>query len=103
MAARGAQCSALPPFKRPRDAGAALDTFEKYIKRANMIFDTEDIAEDKKKKALLQLWGGDEMITFFEHEGKVIAADTYVQAPDKIRNPLKGRINEVYPVFKLFL
>ena len=68
-----------------------------------MIFDTEDIAEDKKKKALLQLWGGDEMITFFEHEGKVIAADTYVQAPDKIRNPLKGRINEVYPVFKLFL
>jgi len=27
-----------------------------------MVFDTEDIDEDKKKKALLQLWGGDKMI-----------------------------------------
>ena len=52
MAARGALYTALPPFKRQKDAGAALDTFEKYIKRASMIFDTEDIAEDKKKKAL---------------------------------------------------
>ena len=67
-----------------------------------MIFDTEDIAENKKKKALLQLWGGDEMITFFEHEGKVTTEDTYPQAIDKIRNALKGQINEVYPVFKLF-
>ena len=102
MAARGALYSALPTFKRPKDAGAALDAFDKYIKRANMIFDTEDIEENKKKKALLQLWGGDEMITFFEHEGKVTAEDTYAAAIDKIRNSLKGQINEVYPVFKLF-
>ena len=67
-----------------------------------MVFDTEDIAEDKKKKALLQLWGGDEMINFFDHEGKVTAQDTFAQAMEKIRNALKGQINEVYPVFKLF-
>ena len=102
MAARGALYSTLPTFKCPKDAGAALDSFDKYIKRANMIFDTEDIEEDKKKKALLQLWGGDEMITFFEHEGKVTTEDTYAAAIDKIRNSLKGQINEVYPVFKLF-
>eukprot|EP00111_Clytia_hemisphaerica_P021409 TCONS_00063010-protein len=102
MAARGALYSALPTFKRPKDTGAALDSFDKYVKRANMIFDTEDIDEDKKKKALLQLWGGDEMITFFEHEGKVTTEDTYAAAIDKIRNSLKGQINEVYPVFKLF-
>ena len=67
-----------------------------------MIFDTEDIDEDKKKKALLQLWGGHEMINFFEHEGKVTAEDTFAQTVEKIRNALKGQINEVYPVFKLF-
>ena len=78
--------AALPIFKRPKDAGATLDAFDKYIKRANMIFDTEDIDEDKEKKALLQLWGGDEMITFFEHEGKVTTEDTYAAAIDKIRN-----------------
>ena len=94
--------AALPPFKRPKDAGTTLDTFEKYLKRANMVFDTEDIEEDKKKKALLQLWGGDEMINFFEHEGKVTAEDTFAQAMEKIRNALKGQINEMYPVFKLF-
>ena len=90
MAARGANLyAALPIFKRPKDAGATLDAFDKYIKRANMIFDTEDIDEDKKKKALLQLWGGDEMINFFEHEGKVTAEDTFAQAMDSKR--FKGK------------
>jgi len=43
----------------------------------------EDIDEDKKKKALLQLWGGDEMISIFEHDGKVTAQDTFDQAVEK--------------------
>ena len=101
MAARGVY-AALAPFKKAADAGTTLDSFEKYVKRAEMVFATEDIAADSKKKAFLQLWGGDAMMTLFEHEGKVAAADTYEQAVTKIKNALKGQINEVYPVFKLF-
>jgi len=56
----------------------------------------------KKESFELQLWGGDEMISIFEHEEKVTAQDTFDQAVEKVRNAIKGQINEVYPVFKLF-
>jgi len=42
------------------------------------------------------------MISIFEHEGKVTAQDTLDQALEKVGNAIKGQINEVYPVFKLF-
>jgi len=102
MAAARGVYAALPPYRKAKDAGTTLDSFNKYVKRALMVFDTEDIDEDKKKKALLQLWGGDEMISIFEHEGKVTAQDTFDQAVEKVRDAIKGQINEVYPVFKLF-
>ena len=94
--------AALAPFKKGGDAGTTFDAFEKYVKRAEMVFATEDIQENAKKKAFLQLWGGDDMMTLFEHEGKVVAADTFEQAVDKVKTALKGQINEVYPVYKLF-
>ena len=34
--------------------------------------------------------------------GKVEEADTFDAAMTKIENALKGQINEVYPVYKLF-
>ena len=102
MAAARGVYTALLPFKKSKDVGTTLDSFNKYIKRAEMVFDTEDINEDKKKKALIQLWGGDEMMSLFEHEGKVTATDTFVQAIDKVKQAIQGQINEVYPVFKLF-
>ena len=55
--------SALNPFKKGADAGATYDLFDKYVKRAEMVFATEDI------EVFLQLWGGDAMMTLFEHEG----------------------------------
>jgi len=59
MAAARGVYAALPPYRKVKDAGTTLDSFNKYVKRALMVFDTEDIDEDKKKKALLQLWGGE--------------------------------------------
>ena len=47
-----------------------MDSFNKYVKRALMVFDTEDIDEDKKKKALLQFWGGDEIFVSSSMKGK---------------------------------
>lgn len=67
-----------------------------------MVFDTENIDENKRWKALLQLWGREEIMSLFEHEGKVTLTDTFEQAIDKIRDAIQGQINEVYPVFKLF-
>ena len=79
-----------------------MDAFDKYVKRVEIVFDTEEIGESAKKKAFLQLWGGDAMMRLFEHEGKVAGGDTYVQVVTKIRTVLEGQINEIYPVYKLF-
>ena len=64
-------------------------------------FDKQEIKEDWKKKPFFQLWGGGTMMTLFEHEGKITGEDTFMQAI-RIQNALKGQINEVYPVYKLF-
>ena len=85
--------NALPPFAKGKDASTTLDAFEKYVKRADMVFPTEEIEGDTKKKAFLQLWGSDPMMTLFKHEGKVTDTDTYAQSIEKTRAELKGQIN----------
>ena len=93
----------MAPFTKDNDAVTTLERFLKYLKRVNMVFSTEDIANEKKKKSFLQIWGGDDMVTLFEHVGKVQEeADTFEEAMKKITDALKGQINEVYPVYKLF-
>ena len=67
-----------------------------------MVFNTEEITSDNKKKAFLQIWGGDDMMVIYEHEGKVQETYTFDQAVNKITEALKGQINEVYPIYKLF-
>ena len=41
-------------------------------------------------------------MTIYEHDGKVEEADNFDTAVEKISQALKGHINEVYPVYKLF-
>ena len=67
----------------------------------NGFFDTQEIKEDSKKKPFFQMWGGGTMMTLLEHEGKITGEDTFILAI-RIQNALKGQINEVYPVYKLF-
>ena len=61
--------AALGPFHKDKDVGTTLERFVKYIKRAKMVFATEDITANNKKKSYLQVWGRDDMINLFEHEG----------------------------------
>jgi len=69
--------TALEKFKKGKDPGHMLENLDKYIKRAKLMFTTADVQDDAKKKSFLQILGGDEMVTLFEHEGKVTAADTF--------------------------
>ena len=50
----------------------------------------------------MQIWGGDQIIRLFEHKGNVLETDTFMQAITKIENGLKAKINEIYPVYRLF-
>ena len=93
---------ALEPLKLSNDPSTALERFQKYVKRAKMVFSTADIDTDDKKKSFMQIWGGDQMIRLFEHEGNVLETDTFMQAITKIENGLKAKINEIYPVYRLF-
>ena len=58
--------------------------------------------EDKDKKAMLEVEGGEEKQDLFQYVGKVLEEDTYVQAVEKIKAALKGRENRTCAVFKLF-
>lgn len=48
---------AFGPFHKDPDTVITVERFMGYIKRAKMIFSTEDLNDDQKKKAFLQIWG----------------------------------------------
>ena len=95
---------ALEIFRKGHDPNDTLERFEKYIRRAKLIFETTpaQIDSDKKKIAFLQIWGGEEMVSLLEHEGKIADTDSFEEAVEKVRVALKAHINSVYPVYKLF-
>ena len=94
--------TALEKFKKRKDPGQTLANLDKYVKRAELVFTTADVNDDAKKKSFLQIWGGDEMVTLFEHDGKVVAGDTFAAAVKKIKDAIAAQVNEIYPVYKLF-
>ena len=85
--------TALEKFKKGKDHGQTLENLDKYVKRAKLVFTTADVQGDDKKKSFLQIWGGDVMVTLFEHEGKVVAADTFDEAVKKIKDALTNSTN----------
>ena len=62
---------ALEAFRKGKEASETLERLDSYIKRAKLIFTTADITDDKKKKSLIQIWGGDDLMKLFEHTGGV--------------------------------
>ena len=93
---------ALEAFRKGKEASETLERLDSYIKRAKLIFTTADITDDKKKKSLIQIWGGDDLMKLFEHTGGVNDKDTFDDAIRKIKGGLKATINEVFPMYKLF-
>ena len=60
MADRGVY-GALENFREGKDPGVTLEKFQKYLKRAKMVFATAEMDTDPKKKSFLQIWGGEDM------------------------------------------
>ena len=67
---------ALEAFLKGKEASETLERLDSYIKRAKLVFTTADITHDKKKKSLIQIWGGDDLMKLFEHAGGVNDKDT---------------------------
>ena len=118
------------PFKGSRkDPEKLLVKFNLYIEQIEnfMLATDTDGSSDKRKLALLQAVGGTEMIALFKHVGKVklsvtpaiepvaargglpaveavaeVAADTFLQAVQKIRTGILGQTNQTMTRYKLF-
>ena len=56
----------------------------------------------KQEKAIMLMLGGDEMEKLFDHVGKVVEADTFKKALDKVENGIKGLTNQATARYKLF-
>ena len=95
---------ALENFRKGADPNDTLERFNKYIRRAKLVFETApaQIDSDKKKLSFIQIWGGEEIVNLLEQEGKIGEEDSFEVAVEKVRTALKAHINDVYPVYKLF-
>ena len=112
MAGAGFQFSPGTFKTKDADPEGTLELFERYCEsmtrafRLNRRTDPTTGArvefDDTDKKDIIQLEGGLDMQDLFKHVGKVLDADTYQQAIDKIVAALKKRGNRSAAVFKLF-
>ena len=82
---------------------ATLEMFTDYLAKMDKVFRlsrpfnpvTGNKVEwdDKDKKAMLEVEGGEEMQDLFRYVGKVQEGDTYLQEVEKIKAALQGRGN----------
>ena len=93
---------ALELFKQGSDASETFDRFVKYVKRAELVFVTADIDNDQKKKSLLQIWGGNDIMNLFEYTGKVEASHSFAEAIKMVKDGLQSTMNQVFPMYRLF-
>jgi transposase InsO family protein len=106
--------SASPgPFKaRDAEPEATLELLDEYLETMEMVFrlsrrmnpvtGAKVDFDDKEKKDMLRVEGGEDMKELFRHVGKVVEDDTYLQAVTKIKAALKQRGNRTSAVFRLF-
>ena len=110
MAGSVASNWSLEPFKRTDDAGTTADRLEKYLKRADLMFkiipreEGEQVLPDIKKKALIQIWGGEDLIYIWETMAKPPIEDntTYSDAIQQVKAGLLDQTNELFPIYNLF-
>ena len=104
MAVRGVY-SVLEVFRKGPDPATTLDRFEKYVEKVDLVFATaaNTIDNDKKKMSFLQIWGGEEMITLLEQEGKVTSTDSFEAAVQKVKTVLRKNVNDVLPYLQALL
>ena len=104
---------------KDKDAESLVIDFDLYVKTIKNFFVAtgKDTATDKQKVALLQAVGDPDMVDLVEEVGKVtlepiaenaangvaaVAADTFAQAIEKIRQGIVGKTNQAMSRLKLF-
>ena len=108
MAVNGAGISAMEPFKKSDDPCVTAERLDKYLKRVELMFEVTQPADgpfnDAKKKALTQIWGGDDLVYIWETMAKpAIEANTsYDVAKKRLRDGLVDQTNDLFPVYQLF-
>ena len=75
---------------------------DKYVKRSNLVFGAEGITDNSKKISLFQIWGGDDLMTLVDHVGKLEEGQSFDDLIKSIKDGLKGTINDVFPMYRLF-
>ena len=107
MAVKGAGTSSMEPFKRNDDPCVTAERLEKYLKRVELMFEVTQPADapfnDAKKKALTQIWGGDDLVYIWETMAKpAIEANTsYDVAKKRLKDGLVDQTNDLFPVYQL--
>ena len=89
---------------KKRDPERMLADFELYMKAFEdflVVTDNSD-AENCKKKSLLRVIGGPDMIFLFDHIGKVTQEMTFAQAVQNIKSAITGQTNQAMIRYKLF-
>ena len=83
------------PFKaKKKDPERMLGEFKDYIKAVKdmLVVTGKEGATAAVKKAMLRSVGGKDMVSLFDHVGKVEDADTFDQAVTKIEEGIKQTV-----------
>ena len=90
---------------KKKDPEKMLGDFKDYIKavRDMMVVMGKDGATAGVKKAILRSVGGKDMVSLFDHVGKVTDGDTFDQAVTKIEEAIKAQTNKAMAKYKLFM
>ena len=94
------------PFKAKRkDPERMLGEFKDYIKAVKdmLVVTGKESATAAVKKAMLRSVGGKDMVSLFDHVGKVEDTDTFDQAVTKIEEAIKAQTNKAMAKYKLFM
>ena len=94
------------PFKaKKKDPERMLGEFKDYIKAVKdmMVVTGKEGATASVKKAILRAVGGKDMVSLFDHVGKVVDGDTFDEAVTKIEDAIKAQTNKAMAKYKLFM
>ena len=103
--------SHCPPFKAlDTDPGGTKKQFIEYVDQMKLLFQlcfrkadgTSYTPTDNEKKAMMLYKGEKDMKNLYEHVGKVVEADTFEEAVQKIKEGLDARTNKVVQRNMLF-
>ena len=93
------------PFKaKKNDTEKMLEDFNMYMEAFKNFLTVTDNAGvgQKKKRALLNAAGGQDMVYLFKHIGKVLEAATFDEAITTICTEITAQTNQAMMRYKLF-